>query len=52
MKEEFKGISAAQDTLQEVVQERLSTMETRMDSFEEKVNLVRDDLTLDESNIS
>ena len=38
MKEELKGISAAKDTLQEVVQERLSTMETRKDSFEEKVS--------------
>ena len=37
---ELQGISAAQDTLKEVVQERLSTMETRTDSFEEKVAFV------------
>ena len=45
MKEELKGISATQYTLQEVVQERHSTMETRMDSFEENVTLVRQELT-------
>ena len=39
MKKELQGISTAQDALKEVVQERLSTMETRMDSFEEKVTL-------------
>ena len=37
MKEELKGISAAQDTLQEVVQKNLSTVENRMDPVEEKV---------------
>ena len=40
MKEEFKGISASRDTLKEVKQERPSTMETRIDSFEEKVTAV------------
>ena len=33
MKEELQGISAAQDAMKEVVQERLSTMETKMDFF-------------------
>ena len=42
---ELPGFSAAQEEMKEVLQERLSIIETRMDSFEEKVILVRDDLT-------
>ena len=50
VKEEIKGISAAQDTLKEVEQERLFTVESRMDSFEEKITLVEAKLLQMEEN--
>ena len=44
MKEQLKGISAAQDAMKEVLQKRLSTVEARMDSFEEKVKSTQDNI--------
>ena len=50
MKEEFKGISAAKDRLKKVMQEKVSSMETSMDYFEEKVTLVQAKVSLMEGN--
>ena len=50
MKEEFKGISAAKDRLKKVMQEKVSSMETSMDYFEEKVTLVQAKVLLMEGN--
>ena len=47
---ELKGFSAVQDTLKKLVEERLTTIETRMDSFEEKVTLVEAKVSLMKKN--
>ena len=51
MKEELQGISAAQDAMKEILQERLSIVKSRRDSFEEKVTLNQDKVNSVEAKI-